>query len=599
MLALSWLGREGRRLHLASGSVVFGLLAIWTFSRLNAELLPWALAGYLVFALLHSAFPLLQRWRDPEAGSDPWNALFAPLALLLVLGPVLNSPHVSIAIWPAILLLDLLAIALAWVTTSLLAVAAVLVLTLIAAGQWLFRLPPGNEGASFLLIVAGAALLFSAAGLVLARRLRAVSATAPTSFSEDPRAWLPTLSSLLPFVLLVLAGQRLPAVSPSSLFGLALLLTVMSLGLARLLQQTLLPGCALAGVLALAYSWHVGHFTASAATVPLCWYVGYSALFLVYPFVFHATFRASRGPWLTSAFAGPLFFPLVFLTVKPAWPDFPRALLAAAFAVPMLAGLWVVLRQDRPDEPRRLGRLALFGGVALLFITLIFPLQFDRQWLTIAWALEGVALLWLFGRVPHRGLPVVAVLLLGTAFARLALNPAVLSYELRGDTPIFNGYLYTYGVVVVCLLVAARLAQRLGEPVLGLKASPLLNALGTLLLFLLVNIEIADYFGGGARGLRFEFSGNFARDMSYTLAWALFAFGLLVVGIWKKARGARYAAIGLLGVTLVKLFFHDLAQLDRLYRVVALVVVAVIAFLASFLYQRFVPGDETPRPPSP
>ena len=37
----------------------------------------------------------------------------------------------------------------------------------------------------------------------------------------------------------------------------------------------------------------------------------------------------------------------------------------------------------------------------------------------------------------------------------------------------------------------------------------------------------------------------------------------------------------------MKLFFHDLSQLDQLYRIVAFIVVAVIAILASFLYQRF------------
>ncbi|PYI63710.1 MAG: hypothetical protein DMF07_09485, partial [Verrucomicrobia bacterium] len=37
----------------------------------------------------------------------------------------------------------------------------------------------------------------------------------------------------------------------------------------------------------------------------------------------------------------------------------------------------------------------------------------------------------------------------------------------------------------------------------------------------------------------------------------------------------------------VKLFFHDLSQLDQLYRISAFVVVAVIAIVASFLYQRF------------
>jgi len=42
----------------------------------------------------------------------------------------------------------------------------------------------------------------------------------------------------------------------------------------------------------------------------------------------------------------------------------------------------------------------------------------------------------------------------------------------------------------------------------------------------------------------------------------------------------------------VKLFFHDLSQLDQLYRIGAFIVVAVIAILASFLYQRFLAATE-------
>ena len=63
-----------------------------------------------------------------------------------------------------------------------------------------------------------------------------------------------------------------------------------------------------------------------------------------------------------------------------------------------------------------------------------------------------------------------------------------------------------------------------------------------------MNIEIADYFTGlGQTVLTFEFSGNFARDMTYTIAWALFALALLVAGLVRKLRSARYAALGLLG----------------------------------------------------
>ena len=130
------------------------------------------------------------------------------------------------------------------------------------------------------------------------------------------------------------------------------------------------------------------------------------------------------------------------------------------------------------------------------------------------------------------------------------------------------------------------------------RTAPVFNTLGVILAFILLNIEIADYFTPvGAHTLTFQFSGNFARDMSYTIAWALFALGLLIVGIWQQLRPARYAAIALLSVALLKLFLHDLAQLAQLYRIGTLFAVAVIAILASFAYQRFLPSNEKPPPP--
>jgi uncharacterized membrane protein len=273
--------------------------------------------------------------------------------------------------------------------------------------------------------------------------------------------------------------------------------------------------------------------------------------------------------------------------VTAAYPNHVMGLLPAAFAIPPLLGLIVLLKAIPAANPARMTQLALFGGVALFFITLIFPIQFDHQWITIGWALEGAALLWLFHRVPHPGLRLVGVGLLVTAFARLALNPAVLEYYTRSATPILNWYLYTYGIVTVCLFAGARLLAPPRNQMATINAPPLLAGLGTVLAFLLLNIEIADFFSAPGSTLTFQFSGNFARDMTYSIAWGLFALLLLVIGILRKIPASRYSAIGLLCVTLLKLFFHDLTQLDPIRRIGAFIGVAVIAMLASFAYQKF------------
>jgi uncharacterized membrane protein len=353
------------------------------------------------------------------------------------------------------------------------------------------------------------------------------------------------------------------------------------------------PACALAGIAALEYAWRARHFAPASPVTPLAWYVIFHGIFALFPFVFRRRFGTHTGPWAIASLAGVVQFPLVYDVINRTWPNEFMGMVPALFALPPLLSLVLVLRSPSEDARARLNQLAWFGGIALLFITLIFPIQFERQWLTVAWALEGAALLWLFHRVPHPGLRATGAALLVAAFVRLALNRAVLAYHVRSDTPILNWYLYTYGIAIACLFVGARLTAPPRERILGVNVPPLFNALGTVLAFLLLNIEIADFFSEPGRSvLTFEFSGNFARDMTYTIAWALFALGLLLVSIWKQTRAGRYAALALLGLALLKLFFHDLARLEALYRIGALFAVAVIATVASFAYQRFLPAHE-------
>jgi uncharacterized membrane protein len=204
-----------------------------------------------------------------------------------------------------------------------------------------------------------------------------------------------------------------------------------------------------------------------------------------------------------------------------------------------------------------------------------------------------LALLSLFRFVPNRGLRYVGVGLLCLAFVRLALNPAVLEYHRRTATPIWNWYLYAYGITIVCLFAGAWLFRPPRTNTFERTSPTLLNSLGAILAFLLLNIEIADYFSIGPT-LTFSFSGNFARDMTYSIAWALYAFALLLIGMRQQTRWVRYSGVALLVVTLAKLFLHDLSSLSQLYRIGAFIGVAIILIVASFVYQRFL----VPKQPS-
>jgi uncharacterized membrane protein len=313
------------------------------------------------------------------------------------------------------------------------------------------------------------------------------------------------------------------------------------------------------------------------------WYV---ALFLLFASAPYFCGVGRVWPWMISAAAGPLQFWFVYQFVVLRFPEFSLWLLPIAFAVPAAIGVIFLVQRQHVDLASADSRLASQGAALLTFVSLIFPVQFQREWITLGWAIEGLALILLFRVIPNGRLRAVALFVLAAAFVRLVLNPAVFEYHPRSGTRIFNWYLSVYGVAVFCFLLSARWFGAPREKQYERNAPPILYVLAGVICFLLMNIEIADYFSIGPT-LTFSFSGNFARDMTYTIAWAAFAFGLLIIGIVRNVRGVRLAAIGLLCFALAKLFLRDLDNLSQLYRIGAFFAVAIIAIVASFAYQRF------------
>ena len=488
------------------------------------------------------------------------------------------------------------------------AILAVFTLTVLATALWIFQLPPSvAEVPGMLVVIGGFAIFFMGAALFAARKFFTLDSPVATGASATPAMTpvmfnqLTSMAAVLPFLLLALVVLRLPLANPAPVFGVAALLVVMLLGATRLMAIEWLPLVALGSVAVVEWTWHFERFVPGLPSWAIAWYLGFSALLLVFPFLFRARLAGTTGPWMAASLALPVHFPILYRAFKESAPEFAYlGLVPAALSVPCFLGMLALLR-PRPVEGRvRLGQVALFGGATLLFVTLIFPIQFERQWITIGWALEGTALLWLFRRVPHPGLRLVGVALLVAGFARLALNPWVFTAYGRTGTPILNWYLYAYSIVAACHFAGAWLLAERRSPARppadeeklpgrrpALQAGPWLCTLGTLLAFLLVNIEIADCFSARGGPLVFHLSASFEQDMTYSLAWALFAFVLLAIGLRARNAATRYAGMALLGVTLLKLFLHDLWNLGGLSRVGSLVGLAIVLLVVSLIYQRF------------
>jgi uncharacterized membrane protein len=78
---------------------------------------------------------------------------------------------------------------------------------------------------------------------------------------------------------------------------------------------------------------------------------------------------------------------------------------------------------------------------------------------------------------------------------------------------------------------------------------------------------------------------------SLSALWAVYAVVILAVGFWLRNEPLRWAALGLFGLTLGKVFLVDMAGLAGFYRVTAFFVLAVLLGLAAWGYQKVGRGN--------
>mgnify|MGYP003694800159 CR=1 FL=1 len=175
-----------------------------------------------------------------------------------------------------------------------------------------------------------------------------------------------------------------------------------------------------------------------------------------------------------------------------------------ALPLAQAAAMALLLRRLLAVEPARRPRHGpprARGGAALAFVTVAIPLQLGSSGSRSAGRSKARPLAWLYRRIPHRGL-----LLTRPGCCRRGVRaPGPQSRDLplhaARQVRIFNWYLYAYLVCAAALVVAGRLsAARRRQPRRRRAAQcrPLRSRGAGVLLFLLLNIEIADFYADGA-----------------------------------------------------------------------------------------------------
>jgi len=117
---------------------------------------------------------------------------------------------------------------------------------------------------------------------------------------------------------------------------------------------------------------------------------------------------------------------------------------------------------------------------------------------------------------------------------------------------------------------------------------PALAVLASAVLMVALSLEIRSWFDAALDAGRRPFANmRMAEQAAYSILWSVYAAVAVVVGFVLRWPVLRYVGLAGFGVTLVKVFFIDLAELELLARVLALAVLGLMLLAVSFIYQRF------------
>ncbi len=233
--------------------------------------------------------------------------------------------------------------------------------------------------------------------------------------------------------------------------------------------------------------------------------------------------------------------------------------------------------------------ILIFLGMSLTALTLAIPIQLKQNWITIGWALEALILSWVGFHADSRKTRWAALFIAFLVAVRLLGYDSVFS---QGFVFLWNKRALTFLVCVSAIFAMAALYARnwskLPKEEIRLIAG-LVVAANLLLLFFLTT-EIMQFFQ-----VRYVATDNYTQrrdlhsrqQLSVSALWGFYSIVLVTIGIMRKFQPIRLLAILLFALTILKVFFVDLQEMEKIYRIVASIGLGILLLTVSLMYQRY------------
>ncbi|HKZ81538.1 MAG TPA: DUF2339 domain-containing protein [Pyrinomonadaceae bacterium] len=251
------------------------------------------------------------------------------------------------------------------------------------------------------------------------------------------------------------------------------------------------------------------------------------------------------------------------------------------------AGTAKVLLDRRATTPTE----SLFMvGIALTLVTIAIPIQLRANWITIAWSVEALLMLWAGLETRARWLRILGCALFALSFVRL------LFWDTPGAsrpifTPVLNKYFLSSLVVTACLFLAAAIYQRLArqKEIFEQTLRLIILLAGIVTLWFIISVETHTYFTAraGARKLAEDAAHErWLGQMGLSVLWSLYAGMLAAVGLMRRSASVRWTALSLFALAVIKAMLVDIAELQQLYRIIVFFVLGVLLLVVAWGYHK-------------
>ncbi len=297
------------------------------------------------------------------------------------------------------------------------------------------------------------ALTGQTAAFGLATLVTALAIALAVFHNALPIAVLGVLGGLLSPIIFSEGGNH-----PYMLFGYLLIVDLVALGAAGFRRWRALDLLCFFGTMGLYTAWYAEHFDPETQMLPALLFASlFYALFLAVPTVYSLARRIPEGiDGLTLILLDTTWSLVVFDNIL--YADHRDALgFVVLGQAALVFGLFCVWRlRIRRDSLTAVSLL----GIAMGLVTLAVPIFLDLYAVPVAWAAEGVILLWLGTRYRE---PIVRLggvgalaLAVGGLWARLPLHTAAF-------VPVFNAPFGSWIAVAVAMQLAALVARTLRD----------------------------------------------------------------------------------------------------------------------------------------